>query len=148
VHAPDEAERLTELMLRSKASWGYDEAFMKACANVLKITPERIQRELVFVLEDAGQLVGMLGLAPVGQAEAELSDLFVEPDQKRRGYGRQLFEYAMQVARERGWRRVSILSDPFAERFYLSMGAQRVGTAPSDAGIPGRVLPLLAVDLG
>ncbi|TCT06419.1 hypothetical protein EDC22_1111 [Tepidamorphus gemmatus] len=37
----------------------------------------------------------------------------------------------------------SVDSDPFAEGFYLAMGAQRVGEAPSGA-IAGRMLPRLA----
>jgi N-acetylglutamate synthase-like GNAT family acetyltransferase len=143
----DEAEQLTRLALRSKASWGYDAEFMQACARVLTITPERIERELFFVLERDGQVVGLVALAQVGADEVELADMFVEPEEKRRGLGRRLFEHALHVARERGWRRMWILSDPFAEGFYVSMGAQRVGEAPSDAGIPGRTLPLLAFDL-
>ena len=144
----DEADQLTQLALRSKASWGYDAEFMEACARVLKITPERIERELFFVLEINGRVVGLVGLTPLGNDEVDLADLFIEPSEKRNGFGRQLFVHAVKVARKHGWRRMSILSDPFAEAFYVSMGARRVGEAPSDAGIPGRMLPLMALDLG
>ena len=34
---PDEAAILTELSLRSKAVWGYDEAFMLSCRNELML---------------------------------------------------------------------------------------------------------------
>ncbi len=59
-----------------------------------------------------------------------------------RGFGKQLWQHTMQVARSLGARRVLIASDPFAEGFYRAMGAPRVGEVPSDA-IPGRRLPLL-----
>src|SRR5687768_4428349 len=36
----DEAEALTELTMRAKASWGYDAAFMAACREELTLTPE------------------------------------------------------------------------------------------------------------
>jgi hypothetical protein len=40
---PDEATILTELCLRSKAVWGYDEAFMLACRNELTLAPLAMQ---------------------------------------------------------------------------------------------------------
>jgi hypothetical protein len=39
-----------------------------------------------------------------------------------------------------------IEADPHAEAFYLGRGARCVGTAPSGS-IPGRMLPLLEIDL-
>jgi hypothetical protein len=42
--------------------------------------------------------------------------------------------------------RIRIEGDPFAEGFYLTMGAIRVGETPSRS-IPGRSLPLLSVDV-
>lgn len=148
---PEDANQLTDLALRSKASWGYDAAFMHACVPVLTITPERIDpraarsgagHELFFVLEDDGQVAGFVSLR-----DGELTNLFIEPSAQRRGYGRALFEHAVSVARELGWERMTILSDPFAEAFYAAMGARRVGLEPSDAGIPGRMLPRLQLDL-
>ena len=57
-----------------------------------------------------------------------------------------LIERAMQTARQRGAKRLVIQADPNAEPFYLSVGARRIGTRES-ASIPGRQLPLLAVEL-
>ena len=42
---------------------------------------------------------------------------------------------------------MSIQSDPYAEGFYLAMGAVRVGELESTV-TPGRMLPLLRFDLG
>jgi hypothetical protein len=38
---PDEAGELTELALRSKAHWGYDEAFMASCREELTVRKAR-----------------------------------------------------------------------------------------------------------
>ena len=38
----DEAEQLTQLALRSKASWGYSEEFMAACRDELTLTAARL----------------------------------------------------------------------------------------------------------
>jgi hypothetical protein len=45
-------------------------------------------------------------------------------------------------ARELGFESVRLESDPHAEGFYLSRGAERVGEEPSP-GRPGRILPVL-----
>jgi hypothetical protein len=56
---PDEATILTELCLRSKAVWGYDEAFMLACRNELTLAPLAMQSSHLKVAEIDGDLVGM-----------------------------------------------------------------------------------------
>jgi GNAT superfamily N-acetyltransferase len=132
---------LTGLALRSKAHWGYEPAFMQACVSALTLTPARIQAERFFVLEEDGLVIGFGALQTVGD-EAELTNLFVEPDAIGRGYGRRLWRHAVALAAALGARRMRIESDPFAESFYRAMGAERIGEVPSDA-IPGRLLPLL-----
>ncbi len=137
----DEAEHLTALAIRSKAYWGYEAAFMEACVPALTISPERIAAELFFVLEQSGQVIGYAGLRIEG-ADAELTNLFVEPWAICRGYGKQLWQHAIKVAHSLGAKRMRIESDPFAEAFYRAMGTARIGDVPSDA-IPGRMVPLL-----
>ncbi len=39
-----------------------------------------------------------------------------------------------------------VLTDPNAASFDERQGACRIGEAPSDAGIPGRMLPVYAID--
>jgi len=72
----------------------------------------------------------------------DLSRLFIQPEAIRTGIGRALFEAAVALAKADGGTRLSILSDPFAEAFYVRLGAVKIGEAPSDA-IPDRLLPLL-----
>ena len=142
---PDEAELLTGIALRSKAHWGYDAAFMHACVPALTLTPARIQAEPFFVLEEDGLVLGFGGLRIEGE-EAELTNLFVEPDAIGRGHGRRLWCHAVALACALGARRMRVESDPFAEAFYRAMGAERIGEAASDA-IPGRLIPLLVFAL-
>lgn len=137
----DEAEHLTTLAIRSKAYWGYDAAFMEACVPALTISSERIAAEPFFVLEEGGQVIGYAGLRIEG-ANAELTNLFVEPLAIGHGYGKQLWQHAIKVAHSLGAKCMRIESDPFAEAFYRAMGTERIGEAPSDA-IPGRMVPLL-----
>ncbi|HRQ24481.1 MAG TPA: hypothetical protein PLF42_13725, partial [Anaerolineales bacterium] len=58
------------------------------------------------------------------------------------GVGRALWAKAEALALAAGLTVIGVDSDPFAEGFYLAMGAERIGEAPSGA-IPGRMLPRL-----
>jgi GNAT superfamily N-acetyltransferase len=139
----DEARLLSELALRSKGHWGYDQAFLDACRAELTLTPEEVLAHRVTVAEREGQVVGFYALAgtpPVGILE----DLFVEPEHIGTGVGRALWCHAMVTARRSGFERVTVEADPGAEPFYLAMGAHRCGSAPSGS-IPGRFLPVLEV---
>lgn len=140
---PDEAGQLTAMAIRSKAYWGYDSTFMQACVPALTISPERIATEQFFVLEEDGWILAFAGLRTMG-ADAELADLFVEAI--GRGFGKQLWQHVIHAARSKGATRVRIEADPFAEGFYIAMGAERIDETPSDA-IPGRTLPLLMFEV-
>jgi GNAT superfamily N-acetyltransferase len=76
----------------------------------------------------------------------DLDKLFIEPRHIRAGFGRILLTHAIDEARRRGARRLTILSDPYAAAFYERNGARLVGEASSDA-IPGRSLPLYEINL-
>ena len=142
---PDEAIALTELCLRSKAVWGYDEHFMEACREELTITPEKMNSSYFQIAESDGRLLGVAQIALNGKI-AELSSLFVEPAQLGCGAGRQLFDWAKRTARGAGAAHLVIEADPYAAGFYRRMGAIDAGTVPSGS-IPGRMIPLLRLSL-
>lgn len=138
---PDEAALLSALALRSKGHWGYDEAFLAACRDELTIRPDEVEARRTTVAEIQGTVVGHYtidGDAPV----AELGQMFVDPVHIGRGVGRALWTHAVARARAEGIHTLTIDADPFAEAFYLAMGATRTGSVPSGS-VPGRVLPRL-----
>ena len=163
---PEQAADISELAIRSKAHWGYDDAFIEACREELTIPPDRIValRTQVVVSADgadgaegtpgdgadvgrlpAGRILGfgtIEGEPPAG----ELGMLFVDPDFIGRGVGGALFSHLAATATALGFHRLTIASDPNAEPFYLSKGAVRIGAVPSGS-VPGRTLPLLAFAL-
>lgn len=139
---PDEAAAISALALRSKGHWGYDEEFLAACADELTIPPDEVGARRTTVAELDGTIVGHYtidGDPPV----AELGQLFVEPGHIGRGIGRALWTHAVGRARAEGIHTLTIDADPFAEAFYLAMGATRTGSVPSGS-FPGRLLPRLA----
>lgn len=134
----DEAKELTQLMQRSKAYWGYDEAFMTLFRSELQVTAEAIREGIVYVLVRDGERLGYYRfLKPEGKLLLE--DLFIEPDTIGKGYGKMLFQHAVSVARELGFGEFTFDSDPNAEAFYLHLGAERV--SQRESRIKGRFIP-------
>ena len=137
---PGEAAAITALALRSKAHWGYDEAFMARAATELRWDEGDLRRLVVHVAERDGAL---LGFSAVDLAGAELEALFVEPAAIGTGVGRALLATACAAARAHGVDSLALDADPEAEAFYVRMGARRVGESRSPS--TGRLLARLAI---
>lgn len=135
-----EAHAVTELVLRSKAHWGYDAAFLAECRRELTVTAADVLPRRVLVAEgDDG------GLLAVASLEGEpphgaLGLLFVAPEAMGRGIGRTLYAHVLEDARALGFTALGIDADPHAVGFYRALGARPV---PTDA----HALPRFAVDL-
>ena len=86
----EEASALSELCIRSKAVWGYDEAFMALARIALEVRPEQVAAGDVWVATGAdGEVAGMVALAPSEQPNTlDLDKLFVEPQRIRNVVGR------------------------------------------------------------
>jgi GNAT superfamily N-acetyltransferase len=140
-----ESASLTELMLRSKAYWGYDNAFMAACRDVLFVTEAMIARGEVFVAEHRDVVVGVAAVTDV-PPDVELDMCFVDPTAIGTGVGRSLVDAAKARARAAGARTMRVVSDPNAASFYARLGAAPVGEVPSEVDAT-RPLPMLRFDL-
>ncbi len=147
-----EATVLSDLAYRSKAYWGYDDAFMAACRAELSVAPADIAQAhwpyTVAASEQSGggEPLGFYALRRLSPVQADLEALFVDPSQIGQGVGRRLLEHAMHVLRRDGIKSLKIQSDPNARPFYERMGATQIGASPS-ASIEGRLLPVLGVEL-
>jgi len=139
-----QAQQLSTLCLRSKASWGYDAAFMKKVEPSFVISEQYITDWPVYVVEEAGTPLGFYGFRIIGD-EPFLCDLWIAPEWIGCGLGKQLWLHALGVAIGEKYGYFLIESDPNAEAFYLHMGAVRIGTIKSADS--GRMLPLLRMDL-
>ena len=140
---PGEEAALTELAIRSKGHWGHDPAFLERARAELTVRPEHLERWIVRVAERERAVVGF---AAVDVDAAELEMLFVEPAAIGTGAGRALLQDALARAREARLEHLLIESDPDAEPFYRSQGAEPHGTRISSS--TGRELPLLRIPTG
>lgn len=141
----EQAEILTALCLRSKAVWGYGEAFLVACRPALTVTEDDWKPSDIQVAVQDDNIVGMVQVMYHGEV-AELDKLFVDPAALGGGIGRRLFDWSVDAALSKGAKVMTIVADPGAADFYRRLGAIDDGVTASIV-IPGRFLPKLKLDL-
>lgn len=141
---PSEAELISTLAIRSKAHWGYDDAFMASCKDELSHTAVQISaaNAVYYLAEEHDEIVGFYKLEDIEKDVVVLDALFVDPSRIGAGVGRALLAHALNTAKQFGARCVEAQSDPNAEAFYCAMGAVVVGRTESES-IPGRFLPTI-----
>jgi ribosomal protein S18 acetylase RimI-like enzyme len=144
--APDDAETITGVAMRSKAYWGYDDHFMETFRPELTVTPAQIAGDHVAVAERDGRIAGFVHMRPESEDTLELVSLFIDTWAIRQGIGQRLWDYALAFAREQGYRAMTLESDPNAEAFYRKQGAVASGRRESSL-MPGRVLTLMTIAL-
>lgn len=134
---PDEAQLLTDLSLRSKASNGYDDAFMAACVEELTVTKADITRGEYWIAE-TDTICGCICLINhKAKKSGEVCTFFIEPDRKRQGIGKLLWQKISERAKSLKLKFIYLDADPAAVPFYESMGFKIISQVPSSS-IPGR----------
>jgi N-acetylglutamate synthase-like GNAT family acetyltransferase len=140
---PEEGGLLTELTIRSKGHWGYEESFLTSAREELEFQVGKFLPDFhVYVLELDGELAGFCSLIAVDDGTMELHDLFIEPRHIGKGYGKELWDHAVKLARELRFRRLILTADPNAEAFYASRVAVRIGERVSPVR-SGRMPPVM-----
>jgi GNAT superfamily N-acetyltransferase len=150
---PDEAPLLSQIAAAAKAHWGYPAEVLAGWRAELTISADDVASMDIVVAARDGEVLGFYALAVgvalglgLGPSQASLEHLWVDPGHMRRGVGRFLVEHAVAAAGAGGATSVLIDADPNAERFYLGLGAERIGDIPAPIlGDPGRVRPQLVM---
>lgn len=140
-----ECSELSELCLRSKAYWGYDEEFIEACREELTITERIMRNSELAVADEDGKVLGVVQV-DILSGPCVLEKIFVAPEAIGKGVGKRLFRWAVAKAKENGVFSFTIDGDPNAVPFYERMGAVQIGSSPSGS-IPGRMLPQFRYEL-
>ncbi len=148
---PNHFETLTRIAFAAKAHWGYPAQWLERWRPELAIAPEYIRDNWViqcvkFDPPGPNEVVGFYGFSNEATS-LQLQHLWIEPGWIGHGFGRRLFEHAMETARLRGHKGFDIEADPNAEGFYLKMGARRVGEIRRDMFGTERIVPLLYLTL-
>lgn len=138
----DEADTLTLVARRAKASWGYPAEWLEEWEAQLRFTPEYIRDHVTYVAEIQGHVAGVISLES-SRAEPEIAHFWVAPEYHGKGIGRALLTWAVQYAGDSGWHSLRIESDPSARAFYERLGAEYVGEVDAPVCGTARQLPVL-----
>lgn len=141
-----DADELTKLARLSKAHWGYPQGWLDLWQSDLTIPPETIEGAIGYVAESAGTVIGFWVRASSDSDQPTPGWLFVHPDHMGRGVARALWEEIRREAAARGIRSFVIEADPNALPFYLTLGAEKIGTKESSV-VPGRLFPILRITI-
>ena len=141
---PGHCQRLREITIASKGSWGYPDEQTRAWVERLDISDRLLERTDTAVAEADGRVVAWAQVLPVVDGVGVLDHLWVEPEAMGAGVGTQLFNWAAARARELGAATMEWEGEPNALGFYERMGGRRVRTAMSEWGRP---LPVMALEL-
>jgi GNAT superfamily N-acetyltransferase len=136
-----EAQFLSDLSFRSKSHWPYDPEYLEMCRRATHVTADNIAEWPFQVAVEQKEIRGFSAVCLV-KGERMLDHLWLEPSHIGKGLGRKLFGLSVGDAVAMGWTEFTIAADPYAENFYLKMGAVRVGERESKIK-PGFFLPLL-----
>jgi len=93
--------------------------------------------EHFLVVRADGRVVGAVGMEPYGES-ALLRSLVVAPERRGHGLGLALTEQLLREARERGVRRVFLLTDTAAE-FFPKFGFKRIPREEANGEVQGSV---------
>jgi GNAT superfamily N-acetyltransferase len=110
-----------------RASSGYVGEYSRILEGY-EVAPGQIARDLVFLAESEGRILGFYSLT-LGEAP-ELDLMFVADSAQGSGLGRRLFEHMRGEAAALGIAAVRIVAHPPAADFYRRMGAVDVGVDP------------------
>ncbi|MFK9097748.1 GNAT family N-acetyltransferase [Pseudomonas guariconensis] len=142
-----DAQALSALARRSKAHWGYPEAWMNAWEGALTIHSTQLTGHYAVLTAADGALLGFYGLEH-GEDGWQLEHCWVDPSAMGRGHGRRLVDHALAVARGLGVTILAVESDPSARAFYERLGARHVGDVSRPIDGEARSLPILEWRLG
>lgn len=104
----------------------------------LRLILEQPARGRIFVLRAGPRIIGMINLLiTISTAEGGfvllLEDLIVHSDHRGQGFGGRLLEHALAYAREKGFLRITLLTDRKESRpreFYEQHGFRQSGMVP------------------
>jgi len=89
--------------------------------KIYLITEEFILNNPTYILKDGEIIIGFYGL--LLSDEVSLEYLFIEPMYIGKGYGKMLWNHALEECKKLCIREFTIITSPDARGFYLKLGA-------------------------
>jgi GNAT superfamily N-acetyltransferase len=143
---PEQAEVLTRIALAAKRHWGYPERWMEIWRPQLTFNPEYFEENESWIAEINHTPIAFYTLTEKDES-AWIENLWVSPEFIGKGVGKEMFLHALELARERGYKRIQLEADPNAVGFYEKMGMKKIGERASAVEGQPRVLPIMELEL-
>ncbi|MEP3046216.1 MAG: GNAT family N-acetyltransferase [Roseibium sp.] len=137
-----DAPVLTDIMHRTKASWGYSEEKLAEYFKDWRITENLIRTMHFVVAEQDCVPVAFSGCSAVDADTLKIDYLFVSPDAHNTGLGSLLLIRIEDLARKLGLTRLYTRSEVHSGEFYERHGFVTVGLEPSQLAV-GKTMPLM-----
>ena len=118
-------------MLREYIDWiALDLSFQDIDEELAALPGDYIPpRGALFVVEDRGRLVAMIGLRPIDGEISEMKRLFVRPEARGRGLAKQLIARVLDEARRLQYAEIRLDTLPMmgdAQALYVALGFQDI----------------------
>ena len=143
---PDDAARLSRIAYAAKAHWGYPAAWMEEWRDAFTFTREYFETNESWAAELDDKPVAFCTLLDK-DGIAWVENLWVLPEHMGLGIGRRLLLHAVEAARERGFNKLQLESDPNAAGFYARLGMHKISERRADMDGQSRALPLMEMIL-
>jgi GNAT superfamily N-acetyltransferase len=127
--------RLLEVLFLQEEEFTPNAALQEAGLKAIISNPQVGE---IMLAEANGNIIGMVSLlytvsTALGARVAILEDMIVDPSRRGCGVGSKLLEFALQISRERGCARITLLTDASnfdVQRFYERFGFTKSAMIP------------------
>jgi len=143
---PEEAESLSEIAFSAKAYWGYPKHWIEIWKPQLIFEPEYFIENESWTSEIDDLPVAFYTLEEK-DGNAWIENLWVLPKYIGEGIGKGLFVHALSRARDLGYSKLQLESDPNSVGFYEKLGMTRIGEHNYPIEGHPRLLPLMEIIL-
>lgn len=132
---PEDAAALLALHRRASYIWEEDREQLDAHPEVFGADRDALAAGQVRVAVGEGErIIGFATVRPGADRQCELEDLFVEPDEMRRGIGRALVEDAADRSAAAGCEVMWVTGAPRTREFYERLEFRLTGPAVTQFG--------------
>jgi ribosomal protein S18 acetylase RimI-like enzyme len=135
----DDLSALRDVFRRASLTNVRDRDVLLAHPAALDYSDEWVVHGLTRVAVITDRVVGFATAVPDGD-HAELEDLFVAPEQMRRGIARALIADAVERMRAAGVTRIDVTANEHAAAFYDAVGFLTTGAAETEFGPAPRLM--------
>lgn len=142
---PDDDKILTEITKKSKAHWGYSDEQMEKWSQDLMISKDYIKKSEVYKLSLNDKIIAYYSYFNVNENTVKLDNLFVVPEEMRKGYGKMLMNDCINKTKKKKTAKIILEADPNAEKFYEGFGFLKISQI--ETSIKNRFLPVMELKL-